>query len=214
MRETSRQVFAGSRLSTNAYRCPASMNPHTPSSSSSVAWRYSRTAVALHWGIAVLIAFMAALGWYMMSIEDEPGSGWYFNLHKSLGIVIASLVVVRVCWRLLNRPQPLSASTPKWRRQLSKATQGLLYLLMALVPIAGYIGASYTKNGVQWFGLATPQWALPDHDRAEQFFGIHAALVWVLVALVGLHVLGALKHLLIDHDGVFQRMLLKRRGPL
>ena len=187
------------------------MNPHTHPASSSLAWRYSRTAVALHWGIALLIAFMAALGWYMMSIEDEPGSGWYFNLHKSLGIVTALLVALRIGWRSLNRPEPLAAAIPKWQRQLSQATQGLLYLLMVLVPIAGYVGASYSKNGVQWFGLATPQWALPDHDRAEQFFDIHSALVWVLVALVGLHVLGALKHLLIDRNGVFQRMLFRFR---
>lgn len=190
------------------------MNPHTHPSISSVAWRYSRTAVALHWGLALLIAFIAALGWYMMSIEDEPGSGWYFNLHKSLGIVMASLVVVRIGWRSLNRPEPLSTEIPKWQRQLSQATQWLLYLLMVLVPVAGYIGASYSKKGVQWFGLVTPQWALPDHDRAEQFFDIHSVLVWVLVALVGLHVLGAIKHLLIDRNGVFQRMLFKRRGQL
>jgi cytochrome b561 len=181
-------------------------------STSTFSWRYSRTAIALHWGIALLIAFMAALGWYMMSIEDAPGSGWYFDLHKSFGITLALLVVARVGWRLLNRPEPLPAAIAKWQRKLSKATQWLLYLLMALVPAAGYLGASYSKNGVQWFGLATPHWAPPDHDRAEQFFDIHAVLIWVLVVLVGLHVLGALKHLLIDHDGVFQRMLLKRRG--
>lgn len=93
----------------------------------------------------------------MMLIEDEPGSGCYFNLHKSLGIVTASLVVVRVFWRLLNRPQPMSAAIPAWQRQRSKATQGRLYLLMILVPVAGYITASDTENGVQWFGLTTPQ---------------------------------------------------------
>ncbi len=187
------------------------MTVNTRQSTSSFNWRYTRTAIALHWGIALLVAFIAALGLYMMSIEDEPGSGWYFNLHKSLGIAMAMLLVARLGWRLMNTPEPLSDAIPKWQRQLSRATQWLLYLLMALVPVAGYIGASYTKKGVQWFGLATPQWALPDHDRAEQFFDIHSALVWVLVAFVGLHVLGALKHLLIDRDGVFQRMLFKRR---
>jgi cytochrome b561 len=187
------------------------MTLNTRPSTSTFTWRYTGTAIALHWGIALLIAFIAALGWYMMSIEDEPGSGWYFNLHKSLGIVMALLVAVRIGWRSLNRPEPLSTAIPKWQRQLSQATQGLLYLLMVLVPFAGYIGASYTKKGVLWFGLATPHWAVPDHDRAEQFFDIHSVLVWVLVVLVALHVLGALKHLLIDHDGVFQRMLFKRR---
>ena len=62
---------------------------------------------------------------------------------------------------------------------------------------------------MQPFGLTTPHWALPNHDRAEQFFGIHSVLIWVLVVLVGVHVLGALKHLLLEKDGVFQRMWFK-----
>lgn len=204
-------MVAGSGSPPNAgHLCTPPMTLNDSPSTSTFSWRYSRTAIALHWAIALLIGFMAALGWYMMSIEDEPGSGWYFDLHKSLGITLALLVVARVGWRFLNRPEPLSAAIPKWQHKLSRVTQRLLYLLMVLIPVAGYLGASYTKKGVQWFGFATPTWALPDHDRAEQFFDIHSVLVWALVVLVGLHVLGALKHLLIDRDGVFQRMLFKR----
>ena len=74
------------------------------------------------------------------------------------------------------------------------------------MPVTGYLGASYSKAGVALFGLPTPHWALPDHGRAELFFNVHSVLVWVLVALVSLHVLAALKHLLLDKNGVFQRM--------
>lgn len=175
------------------------------------AWRYGRTAVALHWTLAVLLVATTALGLFMMSIEDEPGSGWYFDLHKSVGIVIALLVGARVVWRLKNRPEPLPASVPIWQAKLAVATQAMLYLLMVLVPLAGYLGASFSKAGVRFFGLATPPWALPDHDLAEQFFGIHSVLVWVLIALAALHVAGAMKHLLLDRDGVFQRMGLRSR---
>jgi cytochrome b561 len=169
-------------------------------------WRYDLAAVGLHWLLALLLTFIAALGWYMMSVEDEPGSGRYFELHKSLGLVIAALVAARILWRLTHRPAALPASVPAWQARLSAVTVGLLYALMVLLPITGYLGASYSKHGVALFGLATPQWALPDHDTAEWFFDIHGVLIWVLVALVAVHVLGALKHLLIDKDGVFQRM--------
>jgi cytochrome b561 len=169
-------------------------------------WQYSRTAVALHWLLALLITGVAGVGWYMMEIEDEPGSGWYFANHKSVGIVIALLVVARLAWRLVNRPQPLPDSVPIWQARLATATQALLYLAMFLMPLTGYLGASYSKQGVQFFGMATPAWALPDHDTAERFFDIHGVLIWVLVALVAAHVLGALKHLFIDKDGVFERM--------
>ena len=84
-------------------------------------------------------------------------------------------------------------------------------MVMVSMVLSGYLGASHSKAGVKLFGLATPQWALADHDQAEQYFDIHGALAWVLVAVVSLHVPGALKHLLIDRDGTFQRMWFSRR---
>lgn len=174
-------------------------------------WRYSRTAVVLHWAVAFALAVMAGLGWFMMSIEDEPGSGLYFELHKSFGIVLAVLIVARVAWRITHRPEPLPASVPIWQARLAQAVQVMLYALTALMVLTGYLGAAYSKAGVKLFGLATPRWALPDHARAEQWFGIHSVLIWVLVAAVAIHVLGALKHLLVDRDGTFRRMWSGRR---
>lgn len=174
------------------------------------AWRYGGAAVTLHWVIALLLPVMAALGWYMMSIEEETGSNWYFELHKSIGIVVALLVAARIAWRLTHRPQPLPPTVPMWQVRLSRVTQALLYGLMVLMPVTGYLGASYSKEGVKFFSADTPRWALPDHDLAEQFFGIHSALIWVLVALIGVHVAGALHHLLRRKDGVFQRMIFGR----
>jgi cytochrome b561 len=82
---------------------------------------------------------------------------------------------------------------------------------MLVLPITGIVGSEYSRNGLKFFGATLPTWATADRATAHQFFGIHETLVWVLVALVVLHVLGALKHLLFDRDGVFQRMTLKKR---
>ena len=183
-----------------------SSRPAASAESANALWRHNRTSVILHWTLALLLTLLAALGWYMVAIEDELGSGLYFDLHKSFGAMVALLVVARVIWRLAHRPAPLPGGVPRWQGTMSRITQVLLYVLMALMPITGYLGASYSKAGVSLFGLATPRWALTDHDLAERFFGIHAMLIWVLVVLVGIHVAGALKHFLIDKDKVFQRM--------
>lgn len=176
-------------------------------------WRYSRPAIVLHWLLALLITLTTAIGWRMMFIEHEPGAETFFDLHKSIGLVIATLVVIRLLWRLTHRPEPLPPG-PAWSARLASITHFLLYLLMVALPLTGYLGASYTKAGVKWFGTATPAWAVKDHDRAELFFGIHQILVWTLVALVVVHVLGGIKHLLVDRDRVFHRMwFASRRRP-
>lgn len=172
----------------------------------SSAWKYGKPAVLLHWAIALLIASLLGLGWYMMAIEDDPGSQWYFDLHKSLGLLVLGLVVLRILWRLTHRPAPLPAQLPRWQVRLSQLTQGALYLAMLAMPVLGLLGASYSKQGLAFFGLAVPAWAIPNHDTAEQFFDLHGTLAWVLVALIVVHAVGGLKHLLVNKDGVFQRM--------
>ena len=169
-------------------------------------WHYALPAILLHWLIALLIAGMAGLGWYMMSIEDLPGSDSYFNLHKSVGLIVFTLVLVRCAWRMAHKPAALPVFVPNWEARLSTVVQRLLYACMILLPIAGFLGASYSKEGAAFFSSRLPSWTAPDHDTAELFFSIHEALAWTLVTLVVLHAAGGLKHLLVNRDGVFQRM--------
>ena len=171
----------------------------------SASWSYAKPAIVLHWLLALLLFFMVPLGWYMTSIEDQPGSGWYFNLHKSIGIMVFALVALRLLWRLRHKPENLPSSVPQWRANAASWTQHLLYLCMLILPATGFTGALFSKDGVGFFGVAIAHPA-PNHDLSELLFSIHGATVWVLVALVLLHVAGGLKHLVIDRDGVFQRM--------
>jgi cytochrome b561 len=171
-----------------------------------VDWRYARPAVLLHWILAVLIASLLGIGWYMMSIEDDPGSDWYFDLHKSIGIVVFGLVLLRIIWRATHRPAPLPATLPAWQVRASHITEWALYVCMLLMPLLGFLGASFSKSGVAFFGTPLPSLAARNHDTAELFFGLHSALAWVLVALIAFHVAGGLKHLVVDKDRVFQRM--------
>jgi cytochrome b561 len=169
-------------------------------------WKYGHPAVALHWLIALLIAVLLGLGWYMMEIEKEPGADWYFDLHMSLGLTLAGLVVLRVIWRLSHRPAELPDGVTVWEKKFSLAAHWLLYACMIVMPLTGYFGSAYKKTGVAFFGLQLPAWTAPSRELSKLFFTIHSTLVWVLVAAVVLHALGGLKHLLVNKDKVFQRM--------
>lgn len=176
--------------------------------STSSNWRYSGLAILLQWVLALLIAGMVGLGWYMMAVEDEPGADKYFNLHKSVGILIFGLVLIRAVWRIGHKPAELPASLPKWEVVAASLVQWLLYGCMIVLPITGFIGALYSKSGVTFFGAHFPTGVLPNHDTAEQFFEIHETLAWTLVVLVTIHTVAGLKHLFINRDKVFQRMWL------
>jgi cytochrome b561 len=175
-------------------------------------WRYSPPAVVLHWLLALLIIGMVGLGWYVGAIDGRPTARWWRDLHRSIGMAVFVLVLLRVLWRLFHRPEPLPASLPAWQVRLARITQALLYVLMVVLPLMGLIGTVYSRSGLVFFGAPLPRFAPFDRVASDLFYAIHAWLSWVLVGLVVLHVIGGLKHLLVDRDGVFGRMWPGRRA--
>jgi cytochrome b561 len=169
-------------------------------------WHYRPPAIILHWLLAILILVQVTLGLYMVSIVDDPGSERYFNSHKLLGLVIGTLVLLRLAWRLTHKPARLPRSVAPWEVRASLVVQWLLYVCMLALPVTGYFGASFSTDGVVLFGLPLSGWASSNKDLFEGFFAVHFWIAATLVILVGIHVLGALKHLLIDKDRVVQRM--------
>ena len=167
---------------------------------------YTSTSRGLHWSVAILIFGMLALGWYMTAIEDDPGSAWYFRLHKSIGIVVLLLVLIRLFWRFGHQPGLLPKQLPRWQIIASKISHGLLYGAMIAMPLAGLVGALFSKTGIAFFGFQLPRVFVANHDIAEFFFSTHSVIAWVFVGLISLHVVAALKHLFVNRDGVFQRM--------
>ena len=167
---------------------------------------YTRTAIALHWLLALMIPAQIGLGWYMLSVEKEPGSETLFALHISIGLTIAMPLLLRATWRAANPPAALPANVASWEVKAARISHLLLYLLMILLPVTGYLGTSFSGDAVSYFSVPLPGWAAKDDALKEQFFTVHGVIAWVLVGLVAVHVLGAFKHLLKDRDGVFQRM--------
>ncbi len=182
------------------------MENQTARLSSNNAWHYGITTKFFHWVIALLLIGMISLGWYMVSIENQPNSGWYFDLHKSFGLIVATLILLRVLWWLTQKAAPFPRSFPAWQYKIARIIHWLLYICIIVMPVTGFLGASFSKYGVAFFGLQLPTWVNQNHALSEQFFKVHGVVAWILVTLISLHVLAALKHLIINKDGVFQRM--------
>lgn len=165
---------------------------------------YKPIVVAIHWIVAVLILVQLWLGY---SFHDYPkGSPERANMflwHKTVGVAILLLVVVRLIVRFMNPPPLLPSSMPRWERASAVWVDRLLYLMMFALPLTGLMAVS-EKSGPMTalqFGLSFPTIPLPDLGE------IHEPLVFGMWILLGVHVLAALKHQLIDKDGVVGRMV-------
>ncbi len=169
-------------------------------------WHYDRVSRLLHWLLAIILMGLLALGWYMTSIEDQPDSGKFFNLHKSIGLIAASLILIRLVWRGFHKPASLPATMARWQVKLAQLSHFLLYVCIIIMPMTGFIGASYSKHGVSFFGLTLPTWVSQNKEIAKNLLSAHGLIAWVLAILIAVHVLAAVKHLIIDRDKVFQRM--------
>jgi len=171
--------------------------------------RYDKVAITLHWLVALGVFILVGLGWYMVDIPKGGTSrSFFFNLHKSIGVTVGIIVLLRVIWRWNHMPPPLPPGTQNWIVNAAKLSHSLLYALLVLMPIARFVASNFTKYGVTYFGLFKigPLFA-ENRTLYELFQGIHHAASEVLVIVVAVHIAAALKHLLVDKDGVFFRIL-------
>ena len=170
--------------------------------------KYTATARTLHWVLALALIMQIGLGLYMADIpKGTPDRAWYFNLHKSIGLVLAVFILYRLWWRSRSTPPPLPGSVPSWEAQLARLSHWLLYACMVVMPVSGYIGSNFTKYGVVFFGIKMPPWGWEDKAIYAVFSGIHEYTGSVFIGIIVIHFLAALKHWLWDKDRVMQRML-------
>jgi len=170
--------------------------------------RYHSVAIALHWLIAIGVVVMIGLGWSMVEIpKGTPDRAFYFNLHKSIGLTIGVLVLIRLWWRLTHRPPTLPESMPAWEVSAAKITHALLYACLLVMPLVGFLASNFTKYGVKYFGIQVGPFFAENQALRETLQEVHEAVSFLLVGLIVVHILAAFKHLLLDKDRVFQRML-------
>jgi len=162
--------------------------------------------------MALMILAMIGIGTYMVGLDEGDALlPRVYALHKAVGVTLLVLAVIRILWILVSRPPAMPQVLRRWETMLAKVTVGLLYLLMLLTPIAGYLMSNAAGKTISYFGLFDmPVLIGENHDLHEALEGLHEFLAFSILALVGLHVMGAIKHRLIDKDpeaDVLKRML-------
>jgi cytochrome b561 len=168
--------------------------------------RYTLTAQALHWLTVLLFLIILPVAWVMMSLPTGPEQSRMLVFHRSLGITIFAVVVVRLAWRSTHPPPPLPSNTPRVMELISQLTHWLLYALLLLMPVTGYVQSADDKP-VSYLGLFN----LPElpKDKALGDVGkvLHLLGQWVVYTLVGLHVGATVWHVAIRRDGLLNRMI-------
>lgn len=170
--------------------------------------RYKAPARWLHWSVALLVLAMMPVGFLMIQQGlSRPFQNALFLFHKNTGVIVALLVLARILYRWRNPPPPLPQALPLWQKRVSAWTHRLLYGLIVLMPVTGYIrvrAGGFPIEMLDALGIGT---LLPKSDAlANAAKSLHYAGAWALVVLVALHIGAALQHALIKRDGIFQRM--------
>jgi len=175
--------------------------------------RYTPTAIALHWLIALLILATLPLGLYMSDLPLSPYKLKLYSWHKWIGITVLMLAILRVLWRSGHTPPRLSDLTPRWQRIISHTVHILLYVLLFAVPLSGWLMSS--AKGVQtvWFGVVPlPDLVGKDKALGELLTEVHETLNYILIGLIVIHIAAAIKHHFIDRDATLRRILPFGKG--
>jgi cytochrome b561 len=170
--------------------------------------RYTRTAIGLHWAVALLIFAAFPVGLYMVELPLSPTKLKIYSYHKWVGVTIFLLALARLLWRATHPAPPMPESVPRWQQALAGATHILLYLLMVAIPLSGWLMSSALGFQTVYLGvLPLPDLLEKDKLLGEQLKFLHMFLNYTLAALVLMHIGAALKHHLIDRDDILTRML-------
>lgn len=176
--------------------------------------RWGSTSQLLHWTIAVLVLLIGMVGLVMGELPRSPRWFWVYTAHKSLGLGVLALVLVRIGWRLYAGAPPPVPGTPRWQAWMASAVHVLLYAMVLAMPLSGWLYDSASGlRPLRWFGqVEVPKLVAPDPALADAAHATHEWLFWLLVLLVLAHAGAALYHHFVRHDATLARMLPRRRA--
>ena len=174
--------------------------------------RFGPLTRALHWVMAAGILGMLAFGLTLVRMKMSLATVWLFGLHKSLGLTLLALALLRLLWHRFSPPPRPLGGVPPVQLALARWTHGALYGLMLAVPLSGWAGSAATGIDVVIFNTWTlPPIVPPSEAGAKALLLLHHWFTWALMAVLALHVAGALKRSLIGRDGTLRRMVTGRR---
>jgi cytochrome b561 len=178
--------------------------------------RYGAVAQTLHWLIAVLIVVQYTLAQLAEAAGEEkavhPAAALHqlalLTRHKSIGLTIFALALLRLLWRVMSPPPALPSAMPRWQVVAAKGTHFAFYALLFLMPLSGLVLSSAGNHPVSYFGLfSIPNVVAPSETLKDVMKQWHEMLFDALVALAVVHIAAALKHHFFDRDDVLKRML-------
>jgi cytochrome b561 len=168
---------------------------------------YNRGAIALHWITAALIVANLLLGLSMVALPISPRKLHWYLFHKSIGVTVFVLTSLRLAWRAM-RPHPAPVLMPSWQRRSAAVSHALLYLLLFVIPLSGWVYSSATGVQVVYAALVPlPDLVARDRALADVLRLVHVSLNALLFVVICVHVAAAVKHHLIDRDAALARML-------
>lgn len=173
---------------------------------SALAW--GPVSQGLHWLVVALILVQAAGGLLMVEMANSPDKFRLYALHKSIGLTVLALALIRLAWRLAaGTPTPL-AGTPRWQRRAATLSHTALYALLLAIPLTGWLFNGAAGFPLQWFGLIhLPALTTPDPQLRQIAGWLHTGLFWLLALLAALHAAAAVYHHRWRRDATLSRML-------
>jgi cytochrome b561 len=170
--------------------------------------RFHPFAMLLHWLVAAALVAQFSFGWWLTTLPDDARAAWV-GVHRSVGVVIMAVILVRLAWRLACVPPAQYPTVPHAVGWIAELSHAIVYAALVLVPLTGLLGTLLGGEPFMLFG-ATLRGSGAGHAALGDFFrGAHAIAAWTLAGLVALHVAAALWHL-VRGDGAFWRMFPRR----
>jgi cytochrome b561 len=167
---------------------------------------YTRTAIALHWVVSGLVITLLAVGWLMTDMAASPAKLQVYSWHKWGGITALGLFFVRSLWRFTH-PVPAPLPGPAWQQKLAETMHALLYALLLVQPLTGWLFSSAAGRQVVYLNLVPlPNLVAKNPALGAVFKDLHDNGATLLAIVIGLHALGALKHHFVDRDDTLRRM--------
>ena len=169
--------------------------------------RYNSIAITIHWLMAILILFMFVLGIYMVDLpKGSDERSWFFALHKSMGLTLALLALIRLSWKLISKSPELPDDVLPIQKKAAISTHNLLYLMMFIQPITGYLSSCFAGYKTKFWGVPLPHWGWKSPELNQLFTTFHEVSALFLGLLILLHIAGAMYHIHKKQFHLFKRM--------
>ena len=171
--------------------------------------RYSPVQQTLHWVTVLLMVAILPVAWVVVSVKEDTAPFYFFlDIPKTLGLAILALTLVRIAWRLVDRPPRHPWGMSRWNVALAAGVVTGLLLAMIVMPVTGYVWTTGHGYDVEPFGLMRlPRLFWKDRALGDLAKTVHQTSQWVVYGLIGLHLAGVSYHLIVRRDGLLGRML-------